>query len=323
MDRVAVIIPVYNVEKYLRKCLESVINQTYGNLEIIIIDDGSTDTSGDICEFYKFDERVRVFHVENGGLSRARNSGILYAHSDYVMFVDSDDYLELDCIEYLMKLLHYYNADVVCCDAFNDFADKQIPWHQDVEESLCMSAEEAIERMFYSEYFEDTAWGKIYKKNLFNNIRYPEDRKQAEETSTTYRVLLEADMVVVGLRCKYHYVMHESGLSRVAYRPQQMLMQQAGKECLDYISVNFPKLVQSATRRYVYDCFWVLRRIVFSDKCYSKEINFLIGEIKKYSNQVFWDRRSKLRDKFAIFIIFFGKNFFKISWVLYNYFRKN
>lgn len=321
-NKVAVIIPVYNVEKYLKQCLNSVIKQTYQNLEIVIIDDGSTDSSRIICEQYKQnDGRINVFHIDNQGLSHARNLGLEKSSAEYIMFVDSDDYIEIDCVEYLMSLIKYYNTDVACCDAFNDFEKKSIPWHQNEDSSMCLGSTQAVEKMFYSENFEDTVWGKIYKRTLFEGIRFPEDRKQAEETSTTYRLLLASEKVAIGNRCKYHYVMHQDGLSRLAYRPQQMLMQVAGKECLEYIKNHYPTLEKSATRRYVYDCFWVLRRIIFAEGSYEQDIAFLINEIKKYALGVFFDNRSKLRDKIAILAVMFGKNFFKQSWNIYISFR--
>lgn len=317
---VAVIVPVYNVEKYVSKCLESIINQTYRNLEIVLVDDGSTDASGEICDTYKnIDKRITIYHNENHGLSYARNYGVDNSKAPFLFFVDSDDYLELDAIEYLMKLLSETDAQIACGDAYNDFTDRNEikPWHQDEDRYLYLSSEKAVEDMFYSEHFDDSVWNKIYKRQLVESVRFPEDRVQAEEAATTYKIMLLADNIVVGLQCKYHYVMHKSGLSRGEYKPSMMLMQQAGLECIEYIKKYHPSIIKAAERRYVYDCFWVLRRIMPVEKSYKKEVNYLINEIAKYRVSVMQNKRAKIRDKIAIVILIFGKRPFSIAWNIY------
>ena len=115
-DLISVIVPVYNVENYLKRCLDSIINQTYQNIEIILIDDGSTDNSGNLCEDYKkIDNRIKVVHKTNGGLSDARNTGIKKAKGKYITFVDSDDYVEYDYVEYLYNLIKKYDTNISFC----------------------------------------------------------------------------------------------------------------------------------------------------------------------------------------------------------------
>lgn len=316
---VSIIIPVYNVENYLRRCLESVISQSYSQLEIILVDDGSTDSSGAICDEYKqIDERITVFHISNMGLSHARNFGVDHSLSPYVFFVDSDDYLELDCIEYLVGLLKAYNTEVVCCDTYIDFPDRIEPWHQDEDDVLYLEAKTAVADMLYSEHFDDSAWNKLYKRELFQKIRFPEERKQAEEAATIYKILLSTDWIVIGKRCKYHYVQRADGLTNGQYKPQQMYMQVAGLECIEFIREKTPELLPAAERRYVYDCFWVLRRIVMTPGDYSSEINFLKREIRHYQKSVLFNKRAKRRDKIAIICLALGTGFFKKAWELYS-----
>lgn len=317
-ERVAVIVPVYNVEKYLTRCLDSICKQTYKNLEIVIVDDGSDDKSGKICDsFSEIDKRIKVYHNSNHGLSAARNFGIDKSKSDFITFVDSDDYLEVDNIQYLMEILKKYGADIAICDTFNDFETQIRPMHQNIDFDECLSSHEAIEEMFYSERFDDSAWNKIYKRNLFDDVRFPEDWYQAEEASTTYKLMLHAERLAIGTRCLYHYVQRDGALSRVEYKPTQMLMQRAGKECLEIIEVQAPEIIKAAKRRYVYDCFWVLRRIMPVSKDYPEDVTFLMNEIKKYSKGVFFDRRAKARDRCGIVALFFGSRFFEAMWNIY------
>lgn len=123
---ISIIVPVYNVEKYVRKCLDSVVNQAYKDLEILIVDDGSTDGSGKICDEYKKDDRVKVFHTENRGLSAARNYGIDRAHGEWIGFVDSDDWIEPDMYEVLLKSALETDADIVECGVYTEYSNKAI-----------------------------------------------------------------------------------------------------------------------------------------------------------------------------------------------------
>ena len=127
MKKISVIVPVYNVERYLKRCIESIINQTYKDLEIILVDDGSTDSSGNICDEYKkIDKRISVIHKKNGGLSDARNEGLKVVTGTYIAFVDSDDFLDLDMYEYMQKNIEKENADIVICGTKIDYDNGKI-----------------------------------------------------------------------------------------------------------------------------------------------------------------------------------------------------
>ena len=161
MKLVSVIIPVYNVYDYLDKCLNSIINQTYKSLEIIIVNDGSTDNSKDIIEKYsKIDKRITVINTKNNGLSVARNKGIDASHGDYLSFVDSDDYVDNDFIEYLVKLLEEYNSDISVCSFYqNDSNNKK-------EEIIVYNKIEAMKECIAYNNMYSSAWNKLYKKEI-------------------------------------------------------------------------------------------------------------------------------------------------------------
>lgn len=202
---VSVIIPVYNVEQYLERCIISICRQTYENLEIILIDDGSKDRSGDICEEMKnMDDRIHVIHKYNGGLSSARNIGIEYASADYLVFVDSDDWLDLNMIELLYDVHISTNADIVECSYRNIYSDSI------KEETSCSGAIIegdnifALEAMLDWKYFKPVAWNKLYKRNVISDIRYPVG-KIHEDEFTTYKYMFNAKKLAYIDISKYNY----------------------------------------------------------------------------------------------------------------------
>ena len=205
---ISVIIPVYNVEPYLRKCLDSVVGQTYQDLEILIVDDGSTDGSGKICDEYKKDARVRVFHTENRGLSAARNQGLDEAKGDWIGFVDSDDWIEPDMYELLIERAMETGADVVECGCYTDFASARI---ERPAIKRTVSGEEAVEALIKDE-IRTQVWNKIWKYQLFTEIRFPEGCS-FEDVATTYRLI--QDTTVTGTPGNYyHWIQRESSISQ-------------------------------------------------------------------------------------------------------------
>jgi glycosyltransferase involved in cell wall biosynthesis len=175
MDTISIIVPVYKVETYLEKCLESIVSQTYTNLEIILVDDGSPDRSGEICDKWAInDNRIKVLHKKNGGLSDARNKGIEIATGQYLVFVDSDDYIDKDMILSLHALIKERNADICICNYYIVRENGDV-----VKESYTMDQTVLTGRqVLTNKLFEDhswiwiVAWNKMYKKALFSEIRY-------------------------------------------------------------------------------------------------------------------------------------------------------
>jgi glycosyltransferase involved in cell wall biosynthesis len=204
-EKISVIVPIYNVENYLNRCIDSIVNQTYENLEIILVDDGSPDDCGDICEQYSdSDKRIHVIHKRNGGLSSARNIGIEYASSDYIVFVDSDDWLDLNMIELLYNIHKKTNAEIVECSYRNIYSNGI------KEETLCsgkvIEADNifALEGMLDWKYFKPVAWNKLYKRGVIDNIRYP-DGKIHEDEFTTYKYFYNAKKLAYVDISKYNY----------------------------------------------------------------------------------------------------------------------
>ncbi len=207
---ISVIVPVYNVQPYLRKCLDSIIDQTYKDLEILIIDDGSTDGSGEICDEYKKDERVKVFHTQNRGLSCARNLGLDEAQGEWIGFVDSDDWIESDMYEVLLDRALETGADVAECGVRREkpkfFGYKRFKFSDQV-----LTGQEAVNALMHHE-LSSAVWNKLYKKECFEHIWFPENRV-FEEIATTFHLLMRAKCVCSISEPYYHYVQRENSLS--------------------------------------------------------------------------------------------------------------
>ena len=210
MDLISVIVPVYNVEKYLNRCVDSIINQTYSNLEIILINDGSTDTSGKICDEYKKrDNRIQVIHQKNGGLSAARNAGIDIATGKYLTFIDSDDWIHLKYIEILYGMICTSNSLVSIC-SYKRVSTKV----KDIIINDVKTMEYDAE-YFYQKYptISTIAPGKLYEKSCFENIRYPIG-KIHEDEFVTYKILFNTKNIIFTDLELYNYFINENGIMR-------------------------------------------------------------------------------------------------------------
>ena len=184
-DLISVIVPVYKVEKYLEKCIESVLKQTYTNLQIILVDDGSPDNCGKICDEYaKKDSRIEVIHKANGGLSDARNVGISKAKGRYIGFVDSDDYIKEDMYEILLNLIKKYDADVSICNLYDVIDGNECIRNKEngIRE---YSRLDILKKVLLDKNIQSYAWNKLYEKELFDEIKYPIGKKY-EDIGTTF-----------------------------------------------------------------------------------------------------------------------------------------
>ncbi|MCC8073234.1 MAG: LicD family protein [Clostridiales bacterium] len=204
-ELISVIIPVYNVENSLRKCVNSVTNQTYKNLQIILIDDGSTDLSSVICdELAKTDSRIEVIHQENGGLCKARNTGLSAAKGEYIGFIDSDDWITVDMYEYLYTGLKFYNADISACRYFRVIKGKETNARCDGE-TYVFNREQAIEEIICNFNLRTVFWNKLFVKKIFDNVKFPEGHT-FEGTYMMHEVFEQADKIVMLGDPKYYYV---------------------------------------------------------------------------------------------------------------------
>ena len=202
---ISVIVPVYNVERYLRRCVDSILHQTYQNLEVLLVDDGSTDASGAICDEYAAqEERVTAVHQKNGGLSAARNAGLERAQGTYLCFVDSDDFLDSRMLETLCRDLQEQNADVAVVGFRMFEREEELAPAELAVPVQCMTGREAIRSTLVSDELGDFAWNKLYKRELFRDVRYPLGRMM-EDQGTTYRIFQQCSKVAYRPVPLYYY----------------------------------------------------------------------------------------------------------------------
>lgn len=225
---ISVIVPIYKVEKYLRKCVDSIIAQTYKNIEIFLVDDGSPDNCGAICDEYALhDERIKVIHKENGGLSSARNAALDVATGDYIMFVDSDDWVEPDfCYSALEMVLKEgvkmvsFGYNIICYEKDN----KRYKAYKRFTKSVrTIDASETIRHIILKDdVIFNFAWNKIYDRQLFEGIRYPY-RKTFEDNAVTYLLANKAGKIFVSDKILYNYVRRNDGISGKWYTPKHIV----------------------------------------------------------------------------------------------------
>lgn len=212
--KISIIVPIYNVEEYLTECIESILNQTFKEFELILVNDGSTDNSGDICEKYKnIDDRIKVIHKNNGGVSSARNAGLSIAEGKFIGFVDSDDLIHVEMYEALYKLAVDNEADIVSASVkcFNDI--KELDKIESSNYKINIYENNIIEANYNDELNEVAVWNKIYKSKIFSNIRFPEGRIY-EDVSTTYKLYLNCNKLVDIKRELYFYRVRAGSITR-------------------------------------------------------------------------------------------------------------
>ncbi len=215
-ELISVIVPVYNVEQYLEKCISSIIDQTYRNLEIILVDDGSTDQSGALCdEFAQKDGRIRVIHKENGGVADARNVGIEACNGEYVSFVDSDDYIHPEMLAKLYDSLKQFGADVSICQYFlvdeNGGITYGVSFHDFVPYGV-ITGDQALQKLLYNKsgYFV-VVWNRLVKKKLFSQVRFPLDRAYEDEY-VAHRLFGQCEKVICIQDALYYYLQRPNSI---------------------------------------------------------------------------------------------------------------
>lgn len=210
---ISIIVPIYNVEKYLSKCIKSIINQTYKDLEIILVDDGSTDNSGKICdEFAIKDNRIKVIHKKNAGVSSARNQGLDKANGDYIAFVDSDDYIEKDMYEKMVNVMNKYDVDIVSCN-YNHVNEKIEPFFILDKDEYINNKTELIEKVFQYKNYDMILFNKLYKKYIWKDIRFPLGINLAEDLMMLYPTINLANRFYCIKEALYNKIERREGLT--------------------------------------------------------------------------------------------------------------
>lgn len=294
MKKISVIIPVYNVEKYLFRCVDSIIGQTYHNIEIILVDDGSTDSSPKICdEYQKIDKRVKVIHKKNSGAASSRNIGLANAKGDYIAFIDSDDYIELDMYENMMKINEEYNCDIVLCDCYKENENTREVFTHNIREGFYNK------EMLYKEYFPTLL--------MTNSVNYPPTISNC--VCLFNKMLLESHQIFYkdGLRfsedllfgsqamyyansfyymknhCYYHYMYNPTSVTNVFYKNKWDIMKQLHIEIEKFFlpikNYNFQRQVDLVLLFIVYHCIGNIKTSALDKKIKQNEIKNILENI--------------------------------------------
>lgn len=310
---ISVIVPVYNVEKYIDRCVLSILGQTHKSIEIILVDDGSTDKSGEICDKYqKSDSRVRVIHKHNGGLSSARNAGIDIANGNYIGFVDSDDYIELDMYELLYNNIIKEKADISVCGMYDCYKSsdklKINPYSYEV-----LSKIEAIHSIFEGRISGASAVNKLYKRELFNNIRYPEG-KTSEDAFVIVDILSKCSKVVMESTQKYYYYHRENSITTSKFSPRQFDVIDAYKYNYNKIVSYFPMEKNVAMGRLCWAYFVVLDRMISSNSCreYIKQQKEIVKFLRKHRKDVMSSSVLQKTRKCSMVVLVFSFELYKV-----------
>lgn len=302
---ISIIVPCYNVEKYLSKCIESIINQTYNNLEILLIDDGSPDNSGDICDEYaKKDNRIKVIHKKNGGLSDARNVAIDIANGEYILFIDSDDYVAVNHVEFLFDMIYRTDSDIAIEDIepFYEGTLPQIMTNKRYNE-IVYNENEALINMFYQKKFDTCAYSKLYRKDLFSDIRFPKSWLY-EDLATTYRIILHSKKVVFSGYRSYYYLLRKNSIEGAPFNPKKYescinIINQLERDRKD-MSIKVQKALDC---RIVSFAFHILMEIPSKERDLR---NNLFNIIRKKRKKVLFDKNARRKARVACLLSYFG-----------------
>ena len=280
-DLISIIVPIYNVKNYIEKCVNSLISQTYKNIEILLIDDGSTDDSPILCDKLKEkDSRIYVYHKKNGGLSDARNYGIERAKGKYLSFIDGDDYIDEDMIEFLYSELKENNCDISICGKYLNYENGTQIDVNNSKEKIIMDKKQALIYINSFKGFDMSACDKLYKKDLFNDISFPYGKK-CEDFYTMYKLFDKCDnKIVYNAVSKYHYYQRNDSISRNSTIDHSYV--DASLSQLDFFMQKYPELLFAAQTMNVFANLSLYNKYLkYNIKCSKKEVKEIRKVVKK------------------------------------------
>ena len=291
---ISVIVPVYKVEPYLRKCVDSILNQTYTNLEVILVDDGSPDNCGAICDEYAAkDNRVTVIHKENGGLSDARNAGMAQSKGEYLCFVDSDDLLPKKAIKTLVDTACSEKVQIVIGEhkRFDDEPGEL----SDTTAVQYLTPTEAMAEMFRNGC---ASWARLYRKEIHQDILFPVGEINEDE-AIVLRLLERGERIAVTSAVVYYYRCRPESITTTNFSEKKLAWVKHCKDNLKYIQERHPELEREAAARYRSSIMWAMREIALSDKSFVAETRELKAQLKDktvlFAKAPFKNRGERLR----------------------------
>lgn len=263
---ISIIVPIYKVEKLLSRCIDSLLGQTYSDFELILVDDGSPDRCGEICDHYaQADSRIMVIHKENGGLSDARNAGISLARGDYISFVDSDDWVVPQYLERLLNGLLTARSDICECEVYRTYGDA---FNQAISSKLQeFDSALALKQLILDGEFHQHVWNKLYRREVIGNISFPIG-KTNEDEFWTYQVFGKATKIAKITDVLYNYYQRPNSIMGAEYSLKRLDSLEAKKQRQQYVELFFPELKVTAKINYYFSCVYAGQMVI---KCLSPE----------------------------------------------------
>ena len=320
--RISVIIPIYNVKNYIRRCIDSVLNQTFCDFELILVDDGSTDGCSLICDEYaKRDSRIRVVHKINGGLSSARNAGIDIARGKLIAFIDGDDYAQIDMLKDMYETAVNNNADIVACNFIFEKSElnKENVIFNKTHKSLILDNRQAMECLLKKYYFDNAAWNKIYKRELFIDIRFPEG-KLFEDIFTVYKLFSKANKVVYIDKPLIYYVQRSTSIMRLKFNEKKKDRVIGSQERHHFIERNYPTLAEISYARYIDE---ILATINDCLRCGTSldPVDEYIIYIKKNFKHIIYNSNIRILRKGMLAILKVNKHIYSVIFYIFRKLR--
>ena len=302
--KLSVVVPVYNVEKFLDECITHIINQTYRNLEIILVNDGSTDNSKKIIDKYcEIDNRILCINKKNGGLSSARNAGINIATGDYITFVDSDDYPDIRMYEILMALMRKYSTYIAVCSYFRN-EDREN--NKDKIYDIKMSTAEAFYEISINRKLEAHAWSKIYRTELFKEVRYPEGRLY-EDIFTTYKLIQMCDFVAYTNEKLYFYRVNNESITNRKYKERDIDLIYGSIDFLNFLEENHYRKAALKQKDTLTRNAIALIRKMLANECHRDQMEYLVNIIVQGYPKYFKSQYKLSNKIFGIGVIIYFK----------------
>ena len=312
---ISVILPIYNKQAYLPRCMDSLLKQSYQNLELILVDDGSCNECAQLCDRYDAaDSRVKVCHKKNGGISDARNYGLRQATGEYICYVDPDDDVDMDYIAYLYELIQKYRTPMSICQHRVIFENGRTKDYGADGDEL-QDGKTCVDRMLYHDVIDTSVWGKLYRRELFEGITFPLG-KQFEDMGTVYKLMLKSGQIAVGYASKYSYYMRGDSITNCNFNPHKMDLLEMTDQMAEEVAAAYPDLADAALRRQVYARFSTLNQLLYTneEQLKAEQVQF----IQKHRMQVLKQKRAPRRDKAAILALSFGLKNYAFLWSFYE-----
>lgn len=279
---VSILVPVYNSEKYLRQCLDSIVNQTYKDLQVVIVDDGSIDNSLSICREYadKY-EFIEVYHQGNAGVASARNALLDKARGDYTIFIDSDDWIELDMIEGLLHYIAEHDFDIAICGSVSEYNNSETTVDTSYCSPLIDNREEAVKKFILHKELNGSLCNKLVRTSLFHNLRFAQDIWYGEDALMMWQVLQRVNRIGSMPTPYYHYRMNDASISHQTFGPQKMSGHQVWATIYADTCRDWPEYKRVARAAFAISDMWLLFYAALDKYPFDKNISHFQRHVRE------------------------------------------